>query len=187
LQEATVENRWLLDAGFSQERIDWFVRRKKELLAQRQQETEQRKLAGALPDPSGGAWMLDNDLLLRDEMDNEEYVKYRQALRKTTAVGVDNVVQGSNASNAGLLPGDQIVRYDGKRVFSDLELRSLARSTNGNQIAQVEVLRDGRSLTMVMPGGEIGIARTAESRLSDITRRAIAVAREGRSSPGANQ
>ncbi len=53
-------------------------------------------------------------------------------------------------------PGDEIVGYDGQRVFSSSELiqRTMAGG-EGNVV--VDVMRDGAPMQIVVPRGPIGV------------------------------
>jgi len=72
-------------------------------------------------------------------------------------VPVRGVMASSPAAIAGLQSGDQIVRYDGERVYSnrDLMTRTLGGEGTGNVV--VEVLRDGAVMQVTLPRGPIGI------------------------------
>ena len=58
---------------------------------------------------------------------------------------------------AGLQPGDEIVSYDGKRVFDMRELNAFTLEGRAGESVVVDVRRDGRTVQLVMPRGPIGI------------------------------
>jgi len=64
-------------------------------------------------------------------------------------------MSSSPAADAGLQPGDQIVRYGGERVFNSRDL--IERSMEGNGMVVVELVRDGTSMEVVIPRGPLGI------------------------------
>jgi serine protease Do len=58
---------------------------------------------------------------------------------------VASVIEGSPAEQAGLKPGDVIVRYDGKAVESPRALSTLVAATASGRAVEVGVIRDGRT------------------------------------------
>jgi S1-C subfamily serine protease len=95
---------------------------------------------------------------LRNELGDADYERYLDASSRPTSVAVSGVLDSSPAQRAGLQPGDQIVRYDGKRIFSmsDLTRRTL-EGQPGEQVV-VDILRDGVSMQVAVPRGPIGIS-----------------------------
>lgn len=72
-------------------------------------------------------------------------------------VRVDEVIDGSAAAEAGLLPGDLILRYDDDRVFSPGELRNATTAGIAAEPTAVSILRDGRQMEIYVPRGPLGI------------------------------
>ena len=62
----------------------------------------------------------------------------------------------SPAERAGLQPGDQIVGYDGDRVFSTSDLMQRTMSPGSGDVV-VDVVRDGVQMQVVLPRGPIGV------------------------------
>ena len=54
-------------------------------------------------------------------------------------------------------PGDVIIRYDGTRIFSGGELRTLTGSGVVGEPVRVEVDRDGVRLEYEIPRGPLGV------------------------------
>jgi hypothetical protein len=146
----------LLGAGFSQARIESLRRRRDELQWQMEQADLYRKRQGMPENPLSFAAIRDKDLLLRNEMAEDEYIRYRQAIGKTTAINVRTVLPGSHADQAGIKPGDQIVRYGGRRVVDSLELDALAISDASTGPVMVEVLRNGQMIWIALRNGPAG-------------------------------
>jgi TolA-binding protein len=94
---------------------------------------------------------------LRDELGDAEYERYLTAQGNATAITVREVIDASPANRAGLRPGDEIVGYDGNRVFGMYELRSRAFSGNPGEDVVVEIVRDGQRMQLVLPRGPLGI------------------------------
>lgn len=151
------ETRRLLAAGYSQDEIDSLRHRKEELLALQQMEDFRRRENGELASASSFSAAQDGDLLLREEMSDAEYMRYREVLGKPTAFGVTKVAANSIAEQAGIQPGDQVVRYDGTRVFDIYELDGLAMRNTSSGPAMVEILRSGQTIMIALPKGETGL------------------------------
>lgn len=150
-----VHTNQLLAAGFTQERVDWMRQQLAELQQARERASVENRLQG-IRDPFELAYKADETLELRSVLTEEEFIRYRQAIRQPTDVTVTKIYDSYPAQAAGIVPGDHIVRYDGQRVFNYHELN--ARSvTTANASVVVEVLRNGQSMTFVMPRGELGL------------------------------
>ena len=80
---------------------------------------------------------------------------------------VQNVIPGLGAEQAGVLPGDKIIKIDGKNVYTPMDI-SIA--TDQREAVDVVVKRDGKSLSMSLPilpheGRKIvGIRQRADSK-----------------------
>jgi TolA-binding protein len=94
---------------------------------------------------------------LREKLGDAEFERYLQAQGSVTAITVRDVIDSSPANRAGLRPGDEIVEYDGNRVFGMYELRSMSFSGNPGEDVVVEVVRDGQRMQLVLPRGPLGI------------------------------
>ena len=94
---------------------------------------------------------------LREKLGDAEFEAYLQANGGQSTITVREVIDSSPGKRAGLLPGDQIVSYDGDRVFSMVELRSRAFAGNPGEDVVVDIERDGQRIQLVLPRGPIGI------------------------------
>lgn len=100
---------------------------------------------------------VDPQSILRSELGDEAYAGYLEAMGQPTAIRVRNVMDGSPGNQAGLRPGDQLVRYDGARVFNVNDLRYQTMQGNRGEDVVVEIERDGMSMQLTVPRGPIGI------------------------------
>jgi C-terminal processing protease CtpA/Prc len=152
-EEARIEA--LTAAGFSPDRAAWIRQREDELRVEAMQARFEAQRAG---DPqamfSAG---IDSAARLRAELGDAEYGQFLEAYDRPTSVHVGDVLESSPGQRAGLQRGDEIVRYDGQRVFSysDLNARQLAGEAGESVV--VDILRDGVPMQVVMPRGPIGI------------------------------
>jgi hypothetical protein len=150
----------ILAAGFTQDRIDWLDRRAEELqMEARQAQAE----AGGSDEPieldplQAMMNVIEPHSLLRPEIGDDEYERYLQAKGLRTTVEISRVLASSPAEQGGLTEGDEIVAYGGQRVFSFLELSSLAAKQTSGESVLVEIKRDGQSMHLTVPGGDMGI------------------------------
>jgi hypothetical protein len=144
----------LVAAGFPPDRAAWIDHRASELRMQALQAQYAAQREGRPPDP-GQAFSLDNTL--RAELGDGDYERYLKAIGRPTSVPVQNVLASSPAEHAGLRTGDEIVAYDGKRVFDMRDLNALTLDGTAGESVTVGVRRDGQTVNLVMPRGPIGI------------------------------
>jgi hypothetical protein len=96
--------------------------------------------------------------ILRASLGDDEYARYLEANGRPSAVRVSQVLEGSPASTAGLQSGDQVVSYNGERVFHTSDLRELTMQGEPGQDVVVEIDRDGVRMQLTLPAGPIGIS-----------------------------
>jgi hypothetical protein len=139
-------------AGFTQDRIDWLDRRVEEL-----QMEARRSQADELDPLEIMMHATEPHSLLRPEIGDDEYERYLQAKGLRTTVEISRILASSPAERGGLSEGDEIVSYGGERVFSFLELSSLAAQRNSGESVVVEIRRDGQTMQLTIAGGDMGI------------------------------
>jgi len=94
---------------------------------------------------------------LREKLGDAEFEDYLRAHGNQASITVREVIGSSPANRAGLRPGDQIVSYDGNRVFSMSELKSKAFEGSPGEDVVVDIERDGQRMQLVLPRGPLGI------------------------------
>jgi S1-C subfamily serine protease len=95
---------------------------------------------------------------LRTELGDQEYERFLAAQGRSTSVNVMGVLASSPAERAGLQAGDEIVSYNGKRVFDAQELNEMTLGgTGATSSVVVDVRRNGQNMQIVLPPGPIGI------------------------------
>jgi len=144
----------LIKAGFSPDRAEWIMQRESELQMDSMQAMFDARQSGERPDRS----RLDPDQALRAELGDVEYEQYLEANGRSTSVAVGSVLESSPGQRAGLLSGDQIVGYNGQRVFSYGELSEQTMSATPGQSVVVDIVRDGIPMQVVVDAGPIGIS-----------------------------
>jgi C-terminal processing protease CtpA/Prc len=144
----------LIKAGFSPDRAEWIMQRESELQMDSMQAMFDARQSGERPDRS----RLDPDQALRAELGDVEYEQYLEANGRSTSVAVGSVLESSPGQRAGLQSGDQIVGYNGQRVFSYGELSEQTMSATPGQAVVVDIVRDGVPMQVVVDAGPIGIS-----------------------------
>lgn len=146
----------LHNAGFSDDRIAWLEQRAAELKLQKNEYWSKLAQEGR---PASGhersAYILDPDLDLQQEIGEDEYDRYREALGRTLGVAIVDVTIGSSGQSSGLMAGDEIVRYDGKRVYNVAALDGLTSGATSDGQAIVEIRRQGRLIQLSVPKGPL--------------------------------
>jgi hypothetical protein len=142
----------LVAAGFAPDRAEWINRRTQELRMQAMQGEYEARREGR-PPPSGDL----EATTLRAELGEQDYERFLTAQGRSTSVNITGVLASSPAERAGLQPGDEIVSYDGKRVFDIGELNELTLGGTSGESVVVDVRRNGQNLQIVLPRGPIGV------------------------------
>jgi len=147
----------LVAAGFAPDRAEWINRRTQELRMQAMQAQYEAKRDGRAPPPDNF-----EATTLRTELGDQDFERFLSAQGRSTSVNVMGVLASSPAERVGLQAGDEIVSYDGRRVFDAQELNELTSggaSASGSASASVviDVRRNGQNMQIVVPRGPIGI------------------------------
>ena len=131
----------------------WIVARTEELRMLALQERYDAAREGRPIDPS----LAGRAGSLREELGDADYERYLQALDRPTSAQVREVLATSPGARAGLKPGDQIVAFDGERVFDLDDINRLVLEGEPGQVVAIDVIRDGQVLQLYVPRGPIGI------------------------------
>ncbi len=144
----------LIEAGFAPEQAAWIVQRESEI----QMEMLQARYEAMRGQESQRFFGSTFDTELQAELGEAGYERYLTANGRPTTIGIGNVIANSPAQEAGLQPGDQIVRYDGERVFSMMDMagRIMQNEAEGNVVVDIE--RNGIPMQLVVPRGPLGVS-----------------------------
>jgi hypothetical protein len=134
----------LMDGGFSRERAEELLERYSELNSQRVKASLEL-----------GAYTSSADAVLRQEIGDAEFEKFVIATDRVPAVQVGQLAGTSPAALFGLRTGDQIVSYDGHRLFDAREIASLSFQGTPDQTVILEIMRDSQLIQLAMPGGSL--------------------------------
>ena len=142
----------LIDGGFDEGRAGWLAERESYL-----QQAVTNLNSGTVPFDH-----LQTNLMarqaLRAEIGDYEYERYLAATGQSTAIAVTQIFEDSPAEAAGLQIGDEIVDYDGFRVFNVFELSDASVSNGAQGSVIVNIERDGAPMQLVLPRGALGIS-----------------------------
>ena len=146
----------LVAAGLSPDRAEWLTKRESELQMEQMQLIFDARQAGESLDRFDVR--LDPDRALRAEIGDLEYEQYLEADGRSTSVQVGTVLESSPGQRAGIQAGDEIVAYDGQRVFSYGELSNQTMNAEAGRSVVVDIVRGGVPMQVVVEAGPIGIS-----------------------------
>ncbi len=152
----------LIEAGFLPSQASMIARRESELQMQSLQTRYEAERSG---DPVD-FWRNRNSssVTLRQELGDADFERYLIANNRSTSITVSSVIESSPAQSAGLQPGDEIVRYDGERVFNMTDLTRQTMDGTAGQNVIVDIMRNGNPMQIVMPRGPVGISGGRRTR-----------------------
>jgi C-terminal processing protease CtpA/Prc len=144
----------LIEAGITPDRAAWIVQRESEI----QMEALQARYEAMRGQESQRFFGSAFDSELQAELGEADYERYLAANGRPTTIGIGNVIPNSPAQEAGLQAGDQIVRYDGERVFSMMDMagRIMQNEAEGNVVVDIE--RNGIPMQLVIRRGPLGVS-----------------------------
>jgi hypothetical protein len=145
----------LIEAGFLPSHAAMIVQRESEL----QMESIKARYEAERSGDMSEYWRSRNAMgdALREELGDADYERYLVANDRSTSVTVSSVIESSPAQTAGLQAGDEILRYDGERVFSMTDLTRQTMDGTAGQNVVVDIMRDGTMMQVVLPRGPVGI------------------------------
>jgi hypothetical protein len=144
-----------IDSGLTMERAQYILQREDEIAMDVLQARYEATQSGA---DAAVIANLSTSQMMRDDLGDADYEKYLAALGRPTTINVRDVLTNSPAQAAGLAPGDQIVGYDGKRVFDMNELTGLTYEAGPGGTVAIDVIRDGQPMQLYVERGPIGVS-----------------------------
>lgn len=97
--------------------------------------------------------------VFEEELNPQEFNQYLSAMGGTTELQIGDMLEAAPAYEAGLRPGDKIIRYNNQRVFHMGDLRNQVYQVAPGKNVAVEIQRQGSSGSEViyLPSGPLGI------------------------------
>jgi hypothetical protein len=154
----------LIDAGISADQAAWIQERLDDIELQQLYLRDRATREGWLKKPRYHKELreLQNAVEeLRDEVGDDAYDRMLYTLGRANRVVVRDVIQHSPAAQYGLQGGDQIIEYDGQRIFASNELSSLITQGSPGVMTLVRVRREDGIHDVYLPRGPLGIRMTA--------------------------
>ncbi len=151
----------LIDGGFPDDEARRILQLESAVQYQALQAAHEAQRAGESLDQQS---LIDRpQALLRQQLGDSDYERYLEAQGQATAVRVTQVLDSSPGSRAGLQPGDEIVSYNGERVFTVSDLRSLTLQGTAGEDVVIEIERAGVRMQLNVQRGPVGITGTSAS------------------------
>lgn len=157
----------LMEAGISEEHATWIQGRLDEAELEKLYLRDRATREGWLNKPRYRKELQPYQNILtelRTEVDDDIYDRLLYTQGRTNRVVILDTMQNSAAAQYGLQSGDQIIEYDGQRIFSTNELSSLVNQGSVGVMTLVRVKRDGVIHDLYLPRGPLGI-RMRSARL----------------------
>ncbi|RZV37747.1 MAG: PDZ domain-containing protein [Chromatiales bacterium] len=148
----------MVEGGFAEDEARRILQLESEAAYKALEASWDAQRQGEALDPFAAAG--DPQSILRSQIGDDAYTRYLEAQGQPTAVSITQVLDGSPGGSAGLLPGDEIVNYNGERVFSVSDLRNLTMQGNRGEDVVIEINRDGTRMQLTVPRGPVGITGT---------------------------
>jgi hypothetical protein len=151
----------LIEGGFSEDEARRVLQLESEASFKAMQLAWEAQRSGEAVDFMGNA--NNPQAILRDEMGDDAFARYLEAQGQPTSVRITQVFSGSPGNSAGLQPGDELVSYNGERVFNVMDLRSGTMKGQPGEDVVIEIDRDGVRMQLTVPRGPIGITGSGAS------------------------
>jgi hypothetical protein len=108
---------------------------------------------------------------LRAQLGDEGFDQFLFATHRPNRVRARSVLPSGAAARAGLRPGEVILRYDGRSIFTAPELQAATTQGEAGRPVPVDVLSEnGVVRRLTLPSGPLGV-QLAEERLAPVSNR----------------
>jgi hypothetical protein len=101
---------------------------------------------------------------LRADLGEDGYDAFLYATGRENRLVVEKLLSASAASASGLQPGDVVWSYDGARIFHAYELAGIAAVGRPGEYVRMQVLRDGKRISLGTERGPVGALFDPASR-----------------------
>lgn len=152
----------LIEAGFSQDQAQSLIDREAQMRMDIMNASYEARRQGESFSPIETQRAAQAEM--RTELGTDAYERYLEASGRPTSVSVFEVIGNSAAQTAGLQTGDEIVGYNGARVFDLRDLQALTIAGEPGESVAVDILRDGQPMQLYMPRGPLGITGGGRGR-----------------------
>jgi len=97
------------------------------------------------------------DVDLRQELGDDRYDEYLYNSKQNNRIRVTSVMLESAAEQAGILSGDVVLSYDGRRMFLWQELKEATAEGRLGEYVSISINRNGEIFSFSVPRGPLGI------------------------------
>ena len=94
---------------------------------------------------------------LQKELGKDNYDNYLYITEQNNRISVSTVMMNSPAEKLGVQAGDIILNYANEKILSWQELRKLTRNGVYGEYVNLNILRDGKMLNILVPRGPLGV------------------------------
>lgn len=94
---------------------------------------------------------------IKQTLGEDAYDAYLFAAGQANRITVQSVLSGSAASLAGMQSGDQVIRYNGERMYNGQDLRNATTQGDTSESVSIEILRNKQVMQFYVPRGPLGI------------------------------
>lgn len=98
-----------------------------------------------------------NKISLRSELGDATYDRYLYTSGQNNRVQVSAIMAGSPAENSGLAANDIILTYDNQKILNWSDIRRATLNGDIGSYTNVDVLRNGERMTLMIPRGTLGV------------------------------
>ncbi|MCW9047497.1 MAG: PDZ domain-containing protein [Gammaproteobacteria bacterium] len=98
-----------------------------------------------------------NKISLRSEIGDDAYDQYLFVSGQNNRVKVSSVMAGSPAEASGFQSDDVILYYDNQKILSWPDIRAATIEGEIGSYTNVEILRDGQQMSLMVPRGSLGV------------------------------
>ncbi|MEM7359686.1 MAG: PDZ domain-containing protein [Pseudomonadota bacterium] len=151
------KKRRLVESGFSEDEAQWVIDSEADVQLQQLYDQYNQRRAALEQAAESGQAQNSARAELRTKLGDEVFERYLKANGQSTSITVGGVMASSPGDNAGLQPGDNIVAYDGQRVFDVRDLNQLTIQGTEGESVLLEVERNGNTTQLTIPRGPIGV------------------------------
>ena len=100
----------------------------------------------------------------RQALGDESFDAMLYAAGERNRVFLSQLLEDSPGMSAGLVPGDELISYDGQRIFRPFEIKQLTSQGDRGEWVEVRVLREGEPRRFFVLRGPIGAQLDFRSR-----------------------
>lgn len=100
----------------------------------------------------------------RADLGDDAYDAMLYATGEKNRVIMKDVIDAAPAAIAGVEPGDEVISYDGQRVFYPRDLKRLTGAGERGRSVELRVRRDGDVVRIFVPRGPLGVQLARDTR-----------------------